>query len=227
MSVEHRECPELAAALMWDGKHPSGVSCTPTLAQHTESCCPSPAWPALYVLVALGPWHGAVPVSVSSWAQGTGHGAQLPVTESWEPVLLSSVLLGPLSALWEEIWINHITVAWRRGHKSFWRGKKATSGHCWNMNFHMYPVRKNEFHVGKLIDMFGHSSQTGRATNTPVTPSRCSPFNNYPSAPGWLAAPWTSWAGGMTAAEGHWQVWQRWKYSGKWNKFWVFWVICH
>lgn len=67
---------------VWDGRHPSVVSSTLTLAVHMESCCPSPAWPARCVLVAQDSWHGAVPAPVCSWAQGAGHGAQLPVTQS-------------------------------------------------------------------------------------------------------------------------------------------------
>lgn len=63
---------------VWDGKHPSVVSCSPTLALHTESCCPYPAWPALCILVAPDtrplPW--SIPVQCQC---ARGPWAQLPV----------------------------------------------------------------------------------------------------------------------------------------------------
>lgn len=121
---------------MWDGKHPSVVSCTPTLALHMESCCPYPAWPALCILAALDTrpltWNIPVPASLRSWLMGRGRrswsiapsnlelGACVPVFCSTGP---------PERSLRGDPNKSHYSSLKKRS-QIFLKRKKATSGHC-------------------------------------------------------------------------------------------------
>lgn len=164
------ECPELAAAAgcrCGVGNIPllcpalPHLLCTWSLAVLTQLGLPCVSWR----LWTRGPWHGASlcrwHCTCGLWAEGAGHGAQLPGTRTWEPVLLSSVPLGPLSALWEETWINHITVAWRRGHKSFWRGKKPllATAETWTSTCNL--LEKINSMLGNLLTCLGIAHRQG------------------------------------------------------------------
>lgn len=93
------------------------------------------------------------------------------------------------------------------------------------MNFHMYPVIKNEFHVGKVINMFGHSSWQGAL----LTLRWHLPDVLYSIMVRALRAAATAERspGSRAAADEHRWAQQRWGRAARWDECWAARVIHH